>query len=131
MYLITLIYIVLRAVTVLAQEEVPPPPIGLSSEKLWALIVFLAKGVATIIFIFVMGAFVIKMLVHGGETSTMPGPWGKQRGWIGIMENIKGLVFFFGVIAFIAWLPDLLNWLGVLPESWKPYVLNWNALFGK
>ncbi|HDJ97415.1 MAG TPA: hypothetical protein ENG54_03015 [Thermofilum sp.] len=131
--LIALVYTVFNAVSVLAQdEEVPPPPIGLDLGKIFALGLFIVKGLVLLAFIATTVAFVFKNFIAVFDIQVAPTSiWGRQRGISNVWENLKGYIAFFALLALIAWLPDILNWLGYLPEPLKPYVIDWNSLFGK
>jgi len=129
--LLSIVQVVMSALTIYAQgEEVPPPPIGLDLGKIFVLLIYIFKGSVMLGFILSTVLFGIKSLIAGIE-SQQTGIWGRSRAMSNLWENVKGYMLFFGVLAFIAWLPDILNWLGYIPEALKPYVVDWNTLFGK
>ena len=123
-----LLAVVLAAQLALAQEEPPPPPVSLDVNKLRALAVFIVKGGVLAAFIIVLTVSLIRGVVGALEKSG--GTATGMTGYRDLMEAFKGPIIFLLALALLVWLPDLLNWLGLLPDALRPYAIDWQSLFG-
>ncbi|RLF05175.1 MAG: hypothetical protein DRK00_05095 [Thermoprotei archaeon] len=123
-----LLAIALMAQLALAQEQPPPPPVSLDVSRLRALAVFVVKGGVLAAFIIVLTVSLIRGVVGALERSG--GTATGTTGYRDLLEAFKGPIIFLLALAFLVWLPDLLSWLGLLPEALRPYTIDWQSLFG-
>jgi len=98
-------------------------------EKLRQLALFIVKGSVTIAFIIVFLASFIRGIVGAIERSG-GGSFMGSSGYREMIEAFKGPVIFLLVLLLMAWLPDILSWIGILPPALKAYVIDWRSLFG-
>ena len=121
--------VVLLTPLALAQEQPPSLPVNLDVNRLRSLAVFIVKGGLLAAFVIVMMVSFIRGVVGATERSAIAGTLA-AAGYREMLEAFKGPLIFLLALVLLAWLPDLLAWLGLLPEALRPYAIDWGALFG-
>ncbi|RLF04527.1 MAG: hypothetical protein DRK00_06550 [Thermoprotei archaeon] len=114
----------------LAQEQPPSLPVNLDINRLRSLAVFIVKGGLLAAFVIVVMISFIRGVIGAAERSAAAGTFGAAVGYREMLEAFKSPLIFLLALVLLAWLPDLLAWLGLLPEALRPYAIDWGALFG-
>ena len=114
-----------------AAQEVPPPPVGADwQSKLFQLGMFIGKGAITAVFAITLVMSLVKFAVGHTEKEVGPGGTPHYRGMSKIWEAFSAPFWLMVGLVFLAWMPDLLNWFGLIPPQLQPYVTDFKAIFG-
>ena len=115
--------------SLLAASDIPPFPITVDLNKIRSLVLFIIKGGVVVAFIIVILISFIRGLIGALERSG-GGSFMSSAGYREILEAFKGPIIFLLALLFLAWLPEILAWIGLLPPVLKNYAIDWRSIFG-